>query len=77
MVTRMPDGTGLMRNSQFHEKALVKIAADGWPDGRREGRDKADIGERTIEHLDGGKTVKAAANTDGIIPPPIKPCRPR
>ena len=31
----------------------------------------------TMLRLDGGKIVKAAANTDGIMPPPIKPCSTR
>ncbi len=31
------------------------------------------IGE-TMLRLEGGKIVKAAAKTDGIMPPPMKPC---
>ncbi|GJE45219.1 hypothetical protein AEGHOMDF_4413 [Methylobacterium soli] len=31
----------------------------------------------TIERFDGGKIVKAAAKTVGIMPPPMKPCRAR
>lgn len=33
-------------------------------------------GETTLRR-EGGKMVKAAAKTDGIIPPPRKPCSPR
>ncbi len=34
------------------------------------------IGE-TIARFDGGKSVKAAAKTEGIMPPPRKPCTAR
>ena len=31
----------------------------------------------TIERLEGGNTVNAAANTDGIMPPPMNPWKAR
>src|SRR5260370_12709438 len=71
MVRRMP-GTRLMKNSQCQDRASVRTPPTVGPMVVASVATRPMIGP-TIWNFDRGKTVKADANTVGIMPAPRKP----